>query len=212
MRPTLAILSLLSAASLIGCSAPKTQGTFDVPAGSYAQAFDATRDVLRSYRFTLERTDAQQGVITTAPKTTQGLASPWDAEQSSVGQEWEDFVNQQRRRVRVTFEPAVESAGQPAGDSTANPQAVNSGAVNSGGESDLKPLVGKVEVIVERVQRPGWRPATRSIRSSSFAYDEDFGTRGLWPTYTVVQSGDPDLADRLADRLAEQIRRRLAPR
>jgi hypothetical protein len=202
MRLTLAILAPLTLAALVGCSAPKTQGTFEVPPGSYAQAFDATRDVLRSYRFTLERTDAQQGVITTTPKPTQGLASPWDLEQSSAGQEWEDFVNQQRRRVRVTFEPAAASPESPAPDSsTDDPQSVNTES-----PAALKPLVGKVEVLVERVQRPGWRPATRSIRSSSFAYDDDFGTRDLWPTYAVVQSADPALADRLA----EQIRQRLA--
>lgn len=202
MRLTLAILALVPLAALVGCSAPKSQGTFQVPPGSYARAFDATRDVLRSYRFTLDRTDAQQGVITTAAKPTQGLASPWDLEQSSAGQEWEDLVNQQRRRVRVTFEPAADSPESSAPDSSTNdPQSVNTES-----PAALKPLVGKVEVTVERVQRPGWRPATRSIRSSDFAYDEDFGKRDLWPTYVTVQSGDPDFADRLA----EQIRRRLA--
>ena len=42
MRLTLAILAPLTLAALVGCSAPKTQGTFEVPPGSYAQAFDAT--------------------------------------------------------------------------------------------------------------------------------------------------------------------------
>src|SRR5262245_24222130 len=99
--PVLLLLLLLP-----GCAA-RGPTTFTVPAGEYAKAFDSARDILRGHRFELERIDAQGGVITTQPKSTVGLATPWDREQSTLHQEFDDLFNQQRRVVRITFEPAV---------------------------------------------------------------------------------------------------------
>src|SRR5204862_8124944 len=108
----------------------------------YSKAFDATRDLLRSYHFSLERVDAAAGVITTGYKATAGLATPWDREQSGLSQEFEDLLNQQSRRVRVTFRPSVGG-----GDEHPIEQPFNSNEA----------LVGRVEVIIYRMQTPGLR-------------------------------------------------------
>ena len=86
-----------------GCSSARSP-EFEIGPGRYDAAFDATREVLREHRFQLERVDAAAGVITTQPKSTAGAASPWDKEQSTLGQEVEDLLNLQRRVVRVSFE------------------------------------------------------------------------------------------------------------
>lgn len=104
-------LILLAGLILGGCSAPRSP-EFEVSSGEYAAAFDAAREVLRDYRFQLERVDAAAGVITTQPKNTAGAASPWDREQSTLGQEVEDLLNLQRRVVRVTFDRAAAVKGR----------------------------------------------------------------------------------------------------
>jgi hypothetical protein len=98
----LSVLAALLGASLGGCSGARSP-EFDIGPGRYDAAFDATREVLREHRFQLERVDAAEGVITTQPKSTAGAASPWDKEQSTLGQEVEDLLNLQRRVVRVSF-------------------------------------------------------------------------------------------------------------
>lgn len=65
---------------------------------------DAVREVLTDHRFVIDRVDAKRGVVTTAIKTTQGIASPWDGEQGSLTQEAADLVNQHERSVRVLIE------------------------------------------------------------------------------------------------------------
>ncbi|HRJ50427.1 MAG TPA: hypothetical protein PKU91_07830, partial [Phycisphaerales bacterium] len=102
---------LALAAALTGC-ARSGSPTVQIPAGSYSQAFEATRASLRDFDFSLDRVDAASGVITTATKASSGLATPWDPEQSGLDQEWEDFINRQRRFVRVTFVPADQPVGR----------------------------------------------------------------------------------------------------
>lgn len=88
---------------LAGCGAKGT-GRFAVPAGGYDAAFEASRDVLRRHRFEVERVDAEHGVITTRDKSSAGIATPWDGEQTAPAQEVSDALNQQRRRVRVALD------------------------------------------------------------------------------------------------------------
>lgn len=75
-----------------------------MPPGGEARAFDAARDVLRDMRFQLERVDARQGLITTRDKPSAGWATPWDTVQTTPAQETSDLLNQQFRRVRITFD------------------------------------------------------------------------------------------------------------
>ncbi|MBM4107385.1 MAG: hypothetical protein FJ255_00985 [Phycisphaerae bacterium] len=145
MRRGLALIAV-AACLLGGCAGSAGPAEFSVAEGDYARAFDAVRDVLIARGFTLDRIDAQAGVITTRAKPTSGLATPWDGEQSSAGQEVEEFLNRTQRRARVTFDPA------------------------EGGQRRVV-----VEVLVERVHRRGWSPAPVSVRQSTFWHDPQGG-------------------------------------
>lgn len=184
------LLAVLMLAVLAGCAAPRLRSPeFHVAPGQYAAAFEAARDTLVAARFEIERVDAAGGVITTNAKTTAGLATPWDTEQSTLTQEWEDFVNDQQRRVRITFEPRTP----PAGDGPIDLRTVDG------------PMIGRIEVVVDRIRRPNWRLEPTSMRFSSFAQDPALAGRGMAPRYEVPFTQDP----LLAARFAEQIRTRL---
>ncbi|MGD9689785.1 MAG: hypothetical protein AB7K52_09050 [Phycisphaerales bacterium] len=191
MRLTrLVILGALPA--LMGaCAAPRPVDV-RIPADQYTRAFDAAKETLRELDFSLERVDASAGVITTRTKATAGLATPWDQEQSGVGQELEELANRQTRVARVTFVPP---AGTP--------------AIGAPGWKDLRelnePLTLRVEVSMFRRQRPGWRLETGAIRLSSRSSDPQLAARGMEPTYTVDIGDDPRLADRIARSIAQRL-------
>jgi hypothetical protein len=179
-----------AAALLAGCASTPGTPDFAVAPGQYGAAFEAARDTLTSQRFLIDRVDAAAGVITTSPKATAGLATPWDEEQTTLDQEWEDLLNDQQRRIRITFEPA--------------------GAPPEGAGTDLRqvqaPITGHVEVVVDRTQHTGWRLETTGLRYSSITEDPALRRRAMWPSYVVPFSQDPLYAGRIAD----EIRKRLA--
>lgn len=186
------LLACLLLALLTGCASSGNPSLSLAPA-QYPAAFEAAKDVLAAYRFDLDRVDAGEGVITTKPKATAGLVTPWDTEQSTLDDEVDDLFNQQQRRVRITFEPAQEGPAAP----------------------DLRTYVGpvaaRVEVVVERTRRPGWRLETTSIRYSTFTQDPALVDRGMWPQYTVPIAQDPELAARLADGIRNRLGQTPAP-
>ena len=169
--------------------------SFDVAPGAYPAAFDAVRDELTRRRFVLDRVDARNGVITTLPKGTAGLATPWDTEQSRFGQEFDDGLNQQERVVRVTFEPA---GGLPAvgGDP---------GAALPDLREHAGAMVGRVEVEMLRVRRPGWRLETESIRRSSRTSDPDLARAGMGGVYRTGAGPDEALGQRVARAVSTRL-------
>lgn len=186
--PQVAMLLLVSAV-LAGCVSSSqrageaaTDGsvTLEIEGQTPTQVVDAVRDTLMDYRFGLDRIDAQRGVITTHPKRTAGLASPWDLEQSSIGQEFEDLVNEQRRVVRVEFEPSVDEA----------------------------PTVDSLRVTVEllRTHRPYWRVQSESIRMSTHARSRDAQGRAEPGHSTEIIGLDGQLAQRIAGAIDERLR------
>ncbi|MEA5557629.1 hypothetical protein [Nodularia spumigena] len=200
-----------------GCASVKeTSRTVEVGAGDYASAFDATREVLRSYRFTLERVDARSGVITTEARFSSGLATFWDPVQSDAGQEVMETLNYEGRRARVLFSRPGGGDVVGAGVGEGTPEALRDQGVMADGsvrptlDEDLRgeagPLVMKIDVIVERVQRPGRRLETSSLSRSTFTMDPALGERGMSPTYSVARTRD----DKLAARLAAEVRARMA--
>jgi hypothetical protein len=104
------LAALCAAATGLGAcqSTASGDGRFAVADGAYEKTFDAARLVLREQRFTLDRVDAQAGVITTTSQPAAGLIAPWETVQSSASDEVEDLLHQQARRVRVEF---VENEG-----------------------------------------------------------------------------------------------------
>lgn len=174
MKRLLAILTLVPAVAGVGCaSRPQGSTAAEVEPGSYPALFDATRQALTEYRFTLDRVDAARGVVTTAPKQTAGLATPWDREQSNADQRLQDLVHQQERVVRVVFEPPEE------------------------------PTRVAVEVVVERVRRPNWRVESDAIRASTHARDPVAARSGVRAEYREPVSEDRLLAARLLARIRE---------
>ncbi|MFG0307361.1 MAG: hypothetical protein ACF8Q5_14235 [Phycisphaerales bacterium JB040] len=183
--PRLALL-LAPLVLLASCAARPDAGPVPVEARSYADAFDAVRDELRWMGFELERIDANAGVIETRPKPTAGLATPWDTEQSTIGQEWDDFVNDHRRVVRVTFHPGEGDPGQ------ADP-----------GEAPDREMA--VEVTVYRLRAPGSRLETESVSLNSVSVDELAEDRGLAGRYLTPIGRDTRLESRLTQRLRSKI-------
>lgn len=169
---------------------PITLGTATIPPGAYAVSFDNARHVLRDMGFLLERVDAQAGVITTQPRGSAGLASPWDNVQSGLDQEMDDLFNRQQRVVRIDFVPLAASAA-----AGASPDA----AVTT--PDDLRtlsaPIEARVSVAILRTFQPGRRVNTGAILHSTYTKDPDLAARGL-AYYSVATSQDSRLAERIA--------------
>ncbi len=144
--------------------------------------FDAARETLMDYRFALDRVDARRGVITTHPKRTAGIATPWDQEQSGIDQEWEDLLNEQRRVVRVEFDRDEQAEGEPI--------------------TELRVLV---EVI--RTHRPGWRVQTESVRLSNHARTRNREGELEPGSFGELVGLDHRFAARIADAINQRITR-----
>jgi hypothetical protein len=168
-----------------------------VPAGRYTEVFSAMRDTLRNHGFLLERVDAFSGVITTQPKGTAGLATPWDPEQQTAGDELSDLAHRHQRVVRVTFAP--ESA-----DDAQTPSAPSPLAPTRPGETptDLRtatgPLTMRVVATVYRLHTSGGKLSTLSITQSTQYVDTNLEQRAML-SYSVATGQDSPLAHRLAD-------------
>ncbi len=184
------LLMAMIATGLPGCQSHSARDTadqspgYDAPSAivlgegqPYGQVFDAAREVLMDYRFAIDRVDARLGVITTYPKRTAGLASPWDREQSSMNQEWEDLVNEQRRVVRVEFDQDEQ-----------------------GGAS------ATVSVELLRTHRPGWRVETESVRLSNHALRRDVNGELEPGSYLELVGLDAEFASRLALAIQDRLR------
>ena len=150
--------------------------TLDLEGADASRVFDVARETLMEYRFSLDRVDARRGVITTHPKRTAGLATPWDQEQSGLDQEWEDLLNEQRRVVRIDF--------------------------NQDGDR-YSALQIQVEVI--RTNRPGWRIETESVRLSDHARIRDRDGELMPRAFGEVIGLDTRFAQRLADSINAQL-------
>lgn len=183
--------------------APIESTSLAVPASRYVEAFDAAREVLKAQRFDLDRVDARGGVITTRAKLTSGFATPWDTEQTTLGQEWTDLVNQHQRTVRVVFEPAAEAKpGEALKDVPRDLLAYTRAYTGANAGA----LVARVEVKIERIQRPGWRPDTRALRYSTYTFDPELIKRRELPSYATPAGGDALLAQRIAGKIGERLK------
>ncbi len=94
--------------AMMGGCALSGGGAFDgtpemVAAGAYGETFDAAKDVLRAYRFELERVDAREGVITTKASAASGWVTPWKDYASDSDGAWRDTVQDEARVARVVF-------------------------------------------------------------------------------------------------------------
>ena len=170
---------------------PDSEGTLEdslstiaVEGVPYTDVFQAAREVLGSYRFGINRVDAARGVLTTHPKRTVGIASPWDQEQSTIGQQLEDFANQQERVVRIEFDHNQSDAD------------------HQQAQGIVRVRVG---VVLSRAHRPNWRIESESIRLSTHARSRDELGR-IEPTeFREVLGHDSALATRIAQAIAARF-------
>jgi len=187
---------VIGALILPGCTSPQRvedQGAVHVQvieADQYEQAFGVVREVLSDYRFGINRVDISRGIITTHPKRTSGLASLWDQEQSTLGQELEDLANQHEREIRVVFANALDSDG-----------AESNAAL---GEGDV-PIELRVEVVVYRIHRPHWRIEPESIRYSTHARSRDSAGHLDSPSFREAIGQDKKLAERVLRAVEDQL-------
>jgi hypothetical protein len=193
------LLCILLMALLPACAARRSADAEPadilIPAGQYAAAFDAARQSLADLGFELERIDARLGIITTRPKPSAGLATPWDQTQSVPAQEFEELVNRHFRRATITFRTTGEPEHLAGASQTApGPEPLDLRLVNT-------PIAGRVEVALERLHRPGWRLEPTVMRWSMRTLDPDLRGTGMWPSYTVAFSQDPYLARRIEARI-----------
>lgn len=195
----------LHSAGCAGTGPSPSEVPLVVEPGSYTRAFDAARHVLRDRGFILERVDARAGVITTQPKTTAGVVTPWDREQQSIQAEFEDFLERQQRIVRITFEPAA-----PAPTSTPSPEAPPPNLLDA-----AEPLNMRIQVTLQRINVPGRKLEPEAIEQTSYWYEPAMGERGLQPSYEVSIRRDADgerrLHELIAHRLAEAASLSAAP-
>jgi hypothetical protein len=175
------LLALLMPAVLIGCSTPhrdpEARSTIEIPSEDYERAIDAARAVLIENRFTIDRIDALRGIITTLPKQTSGIASPWDSEQSSMDQEWADLVHHQERVIRISFT-------RP---------------------NDDQPVEAHVLASIVRIRRPGWRLETESIRNSTHTTSITTNGSRVPATMREPVGEDVQLSAKLAHQIEQRL-------
>lgn len=194
----LAVAAAAAGGAVGGCAVPTEPATFTVSEGRLQDAIDATRAVLREYRFELDRIDAGEGVVSSQPKETAGAVSFWEPDQSTLKAEWDDLANRHARQVRVSFEPTGRD-GAGSGAAQHDPERVPTDA-RDGGER-----TGVVEVTLLRYRRPGWKLETEAVAWSAHAVDPEL-RRGVGAEFWSPVRRD----DELAARLARDIRERLA--
>jgi hypothetical protein len=180
-------------ALLPACSSPPTSRSFEVPPSQSAQAFSAALTELRERRFVPERIDAQVGIITTQPKRTGGLVSPWDTEQSSLADEFEDTFHYQTRTIRVT----LASVPPPADLSPESRELFIAKA----------PLRVEVDASIARRQTPHMQPQPRVLGLSTQAIDPALSPRGMTGAYDHALARHDELAARIARAIQRRLRR-----
>ncbi|MCA9294470.1 MAG: hypothetical protein KDA20_11720 [Phycisphaerales bacterium] len=147
------VLVTLFAWPLVGCSSVARSTVFVVEASHYDEAFEAAKDTVRSFGFELDRVDARGGVLTSRPRRSSGLATPWIPHASDLTGSWEDLLHGDARTVTVEFRP---QAGAGPVRLRRDPR------------YDVREHAGqvqvRVEVVLEREQRPGLRADPTSVR------------------------------------------------
>ncbi|TVQ76802.1 MAG: hypothetical protein EA380_08150 [Phycisphaeraceae bacterium] len=166
------------------CAGPERTISGETP---YARSFEAAKTVLRDADFELDRVDARAGIITTRPRSSAGLGTPWIDHTETLGDAVSDLMNSDRRIAVVRFLP-----GDAEGHSF---------------RGDLRqfegPLVAEVTVERERLYRPNRRTQSTSIRMRSTMIDPSLQDREMMPVFAAPLAADQRLAQRLSWRIED---------
>jgi hypothetical protein len=201
----LGIVAALAAAGLASCaSKAKPYPAVAVSAGKYAEAFEVAKDALREFQFDLDRVDAAGGIVTTHARGSAGFATPWVPHTSSLGESARGFVERERRRAAVVFQPA----GATLPDTAAGTPETGLGKPIDLALEPMNPeaeMTAHVRVWIERVYRPGRRVSATSVRLSSFTSDPELREQGLEPAFAVETKSDSALEGRIASWISGRL-------
>jgi len=197
------LILFLALLTQVGCVGPAPTNEIAVDAADYTTAFNAAKEAVVDLRFDPDRIDARSGVISSSPKRTAGLLTPWDREQASLADEFSDTLTMARRVIRISFHEADEHRRIPA---TPNRQAASAPPIKDMRKAD-KPLVMRVRVDREVIHRAGRRISTASVRRSSYTIDPTLGARGIGGWYAVPVGRDEALEREIAGRVLHAINR-----
>lgn len=182
------LFSLVAATGLmvlVGCGSRAVAPSFELSADDYAEAFDAARDVLRERGFELDRVDARAGVITTAPRASAGLATPWIQHSPTLREASGATLHPDRRMAIVSFAPV--GAPSPV--------------------SDLREHDGGFLLAVEapklRLRRVGRHLDSTAIRFANWWRDPSEPDPMVLTPVEAADDLAADLADRIRARLAQ---------
>jgi len=187
-------------ASFLGACAPSSPRTFTFDGADYERVFNVTREAIVDRSFKLARVDARSGLIASQLKPTAGFATPYDTEQQTVGQEWQDFFNDQLREVRVWFRRVPSEPSQPG---TSPGPALTS-------DEDLRdatgPIEATIEVTIHRRRYPGRQVETETTLVTGFWQSRELTRRRVTIGATTPLRRD----DRFAAALTRDITETLA--
>lgn len=173
---------------MVGCTSPPPPTALTVEPDQYDAAFQAVKDVLRDFEFELDRVDARAGIITTVPRASSGIATPWIPHTSTAQDAFEGLAQFEQRTARVEFVPQ---------DGKQSSERVE--------PADLTRTM-RIEVQVERLYRPGRRVNATSVRLTSFTFDPRSSHGGGNASgFASPQGKDAALADRLMRAIRESI-------
>lgn len=155
-------LALLVLTQVIGCNrAVIAPNPIVIAAAEYHRVFDASVDVLREHKFTVDRKDRRFGVVSSKPLPASSVLEPWQTD-NTVAQDYsENTLHFQRRSVRVELRPITPAPADPA--QPASP-----------GRASTTPATGdyELEVIVnvDRLYHPPVQLISAALRPFDFRH------------------------------------------
>lgn len=190
-RIAAAALLLGLASGVAGChQAAKTAvNPLPIDAREYSRLFEASVRELRNLGFVVDREDYRFGQVTTKPLTSPTVFEFWKPLNSTMGQAVQSTANLERRTVQVFLEPVRPEGVEP-------PSA-------EGAETNAGPYQLRVEVMVERLQRPDAFVSGASDRplGSLTGHPQEWQRRGIDDRYWLVIGRDEKLERRLVERI-----------
>jgi len=163
-----------------------------IDAREYSRLFEASVRELRNLGFVVDREDYRFGQVTTKPLTSPTVFEFWKPLNSTVGQAVQSTTNLQRRTAQVFLEPVRSDGVEP-------PSA-------EGAETNVGPYQLRVEVMVERLQRPDAFVSGASDRplGSLTAHPQEWERRGIDDRYWLAIGRDQELERRLVERIVRR--------
>jgi hypothetical protein len=177
--------------ALIGCTAtpPTASAPVEIAADEFPRIFQASLNVLRDEGFVIDQQDYRFGTITTKPATSATFGEPWYGRRQTPRQAASATINDQRRVVTVTLEPADKADK----DEQISP------------DTDF---VVRLEVMIEQFQVTT-RFLTGSARGRAiFGHlrkaPTELEERGISDHYWMPVTRDPYMEQRLLERIVRE--------